>query len=311
MAKKETPPSVDPTFAQSKRDLAQAEKAYRRDVRITQARPLLHRTALIVWMLFDALLIGLLLYFVIGYLIVGQFSDRQAVAEFFTDIPGLHEASLERSPDALVVTDALVIGGDEGKYDFYAEMENANEDWYATFDYGFETNAGEITSVTNGFIFPGEVRPLIGLNISLEEGVNRAELFVEDVVWHRIDGHEIDDIDLWMRSHDDFDLVSSQYGDKIVFEEGEIVRSMFAVKNNTPYNVWSAPFWVILERGGSVAGVNLVTIAGFEAGETREVTVNWFGSAPSSAEELRIYPVIDYFDEGTYMDQPSNGIERP
>ena len=311
MAKKETKPPVDPTFAQSQRELAQAEKEYQRNVRITQARPVLYRAALIVWLLFDALLVGLLLYVVFGYLTVGQFSDRRSVAEVFTDIAGLHDASLQRSPDALVTTDALVMDGDDGKYDFYAEMENTNEEWYATFDYGFDVGDGVTTDLVSGFIFPGELRPLIGLNLEVEGGANRAELVVENVVWQRIDGHEIDDVALWIESRSDFELLSAEYGDKIELEEGEIVRSSFAVKNSTPYNYWSAPFWVILERGGSVAGVNQATIAGFEAGETRDVTVNWFGSVPPSAQTLRIYPVIDYFDEDVYMDQPSNGIERP
>ena len=120
-----------------------------------------------------------------------------------------------------------------------------------------------------------------------------------------------------MDEHENFVLSSSEYGDKIVLEEDSVVRSMFTVENDTPYNYWSTPFWIVLERGGTVVGVNQATIAGFEAGEIREVTVNWFGRAPTSAQDLRIYPVIDYFDEDVYMDQQGgddldsrDGIER-
>lgn len=311
MAKKEMQPPIDPTLAQSQRDIAQAEKEYQRNIRITHARPQLKRALFILWATFDVLLLGLLLYVVGGYLIAGQFSDRQSVAQIFTDIATRHDESLQRAPVALVATDAIVLDLGEGKADFYAEMENRNENWYATFSYGFETDEGEVTEMLPGFIFPGEVRPFIALNTALDVSADRAEFVVENVAWKRIDGHEIDDVSAWMREHADFELSSSQYGDKIEFEEGSVVRSVFTVVNHSPYNYWTAPFWVILERGGTVVGVHQVSIAGFESGEAREVTVNWFGEVPASAESIRVYPVIDYFDEGVYMDQPGNGTERP
>lgn len=304
MAKKEEQSPVDPQFAQAQKEIVEAEKAYQRSLRMTRIVPLAKRIAVLVWAVFDVILVLLFLYFVLGYLILGQFSDRQSVSEFFSEIGSLHAESLRRSPDALFTSDAIVMDFDDDKYDFYAEIENGNTDWYATFSYGFETEDGETTDLSPGFVFPGETRPLIQVNQTLEGSPSRAELVVEDVVWRRIDAHDIEDIDQWMGEHQDFTLSSSDYGDKIELEEDSIVRSVFTIQNNSPYNYWSAAFWVILERGGSVVGVNQTTIAGLEASEEREVTINWFGRAPALADDLSIYPVIDYFDKDVYMDQP-------
>ncbi len=304
MAKSEEQPQIDPQFQHAKKEVSEAEKAYQKSLRMTRTVPFVKRLFVLLWAVFDAILVLLFLYFVFGYLILGQFSDRQSVSEIFAEIGSLHDESLERSPGALLTSDALVMDFDDDKYDFYAEIENSNPDWYATFSYGFETDDGETTEMEPGFVFPGEVRPLIQVNQPLEQSASRAELLVEDVVWSRIDAHEIDDVEQWMDEHQDFSLSSSDYGDKIEFEEDSIVRSVFTIKNNSPYNYWSAAFWAILERNGSVVGVNQTTIAGFEAAEEREVTVNWFGRAPVAADDLSVYPVIDYFDDDVYMDQP-------
>ncbi|MBT4857120.1 hypothetical protein HON52_02935 [Candidatus Uhrbacteria bacterium] len=317
MAKKEEQPPIDTQLQEAQRKVSEAEKDYQRNVRMIDARPIVGRLALGIWALFDLILVLLFLFFVFGYLVSGQFADRQSVAEVFNEIGSLHDESLERAPFALLTSNAIAITFDDGKYDFYSEIENGNEDWYATFKYGFETEDGEVTDMESGFVLPSESRPLIQLSVALENSPSQAELIVEDVVWQRVDTHEVADINSWMDEHENFVLSSSEYGDKIVLEEDSVVRSMFTVENDTPYNYWSTPFWIVLERGGTVVGVNQATIAGFEAGEIREVTVNWFGRAPTSAQDLRIYPVIDYFDEDVYMDQQGgddldsrDGIER-
>jgi len=283
-------------------ELHQVEKEYKREVAITEARPLLYKIVFILWILFDVALVGLLILVTVSYLLFGQWNDRTSTAGLISNLSSIHSAAQSNSASSLFVGDTTVLSSGDG-YDFYVELENPNSDWYANFEYSFVSSAGE-TDTYHGFVFPGETRILIVLNEEFDSSPSRAEMSVSSISWQRMDAHTIDDISLWYEDHSDFEISDALHG-TVDVAGTKVVRSSFTVKNNTPYGYWSAPFILTLERNGIPVGVNQVSIAGFESGETREVDINWFDDTPSSGD-LIIQPSIDYLDKDVYMEATSD-----
>ncbi len=285
----------------SSAELQQIEKEFKREVAITQARPLLHRILFVLWIVFDVALVGLLILVTVGYLVAGQWSDRSDTAGLVSNLSSIHSAALSNTASSLFVGDAIVMSSGDG-YDFYVEIENPNEDWYASFDYSFMTSSEE-TDTHHGFVFPGEARILIALNEEFESAPSRVDIDVSDIYWERMDAHSVEDIVEWYEDHSDFEISDASHS-TVEVAGTDVVRSSFTIKNNTPYAYWSAPFILILERNGIPVAVNQVSIAGFEVGETREVVVNWFDDTPASGD-LIIQPGIDYLDDDVYMSATS------
>lgn len=275
----------------------QADKEFRREVAISQARPLIYKVAMILWIIFDIALVGLLLYVIVGYLVYGQFADRRSIAELTQDLALIHANVEGRSAGSLLIEDSFVIGS-EGSYDFVAELTNPNEDWFAEFSYSFVGGSGE-TGSHLGFIFPGETKYFIALNEDIEGSMRGAEIEVTNLKWTRLDGHLVEDLDAWYQEHSNF-ILSDVSHETIEINDKQVVRSSFTLKNNSPYQYWSAPFTLVLERNGVPIGVNQVSLAGLDVGETRTVSVNWFDNTPASGD-LIIEPSINFLDEGIYM----------
>lgn len=305
MATPDEQPKLSPTEQKAQADLRSVEKQFQRDVRITKARPKIRTAFLVVWAVIDIILLVIFLIGVFGYLVAGQFSDRREIASIADNFSAFQVFTQEHSPSSLVLgeSDAIGLGGDQ--FDLYTELQNKNTHWYAMYDYTFETN-NESSETFSGFILPMETRPVVALNQTMTESLSGLDLSVENVEWMRVDPHEIDDIETWMDEHDNFVLSNTEYSRDIEIEDSTISRSSFTIENDTPYNYWSATFLVVLMRNNIVAGVNAASVAGFESGESRDVMVNWFDGAPSSVDEVLVFPTINYFDEDVYMDQPGD-----
>jgi len=284
----------------------QVERDYKREVALTTGVPMAKKIALVVWVIFDVGLIVLFLFVVVGYLVVGQFTDRAEVSSMANNIASVRVFAVENSASSLLIGDTSVISLGDGEYDFVSTLQNSNEDWYAEVDYYFSSGS-ESTEVMHGFIMPLQLTLVVALRQSIDS-ISGAEVVIDDLVWHRVDPHAVSDIDSWLQDHNSFTILNAEYTKDVEIDNTNIPRTSFTVTNNSSYNYWSAVFYVVLDRNGSIVGVNQATVPGFEVGDTREVNVNWFGEAVSSAD-VSIYPYINYFDEDVYMDQPSAGTD--
>ncbi|MFH1631414.1 MAG: hypothetical protein ABIA47_00095 [bacterium] len=282
-------------------EMHKIESEYRREVAIVKARPILHQVGFIAWTVLDVILVLLFIVYIASYLVAGSFSERAEVASIADNIGIMHDVVTGRSAEALSVGNVDVFSLGDENYDFYVELENPNADWYAEFDYYFEY--GEETSDRlQGFIMPGERKPFVALRQPFATRPSNAELVVDEFEWSRVDAHAVEDVDWWVEEHMNFEVAGEDYSE-IKIDGEDIGRSSFSVTNATPYSYWSPVFIVVLERNNNVIGVNQATVAGFESGETRDVTVNWFGDSPSSAEVV-VLPNINFFDEDAYMAPP-------
>lgn len=309
-------------------ELQQIDQEYKREATITRLRPILVNGALWAWAIVD----GLLLVVVVGalgmYLVNGAFVDKRLTARFAGNSEQQHTQSLARQAVSLVEAgDVQVFNLGDGRYDFLSLMENPNESWVAEVQYHFVHDGGE-TEKTGAVIGPGVEMPLAELGVQVESGVSGAELVIDALKWHRPDIARIDPanrsvgVAAFFEDRSQFLVTSAQHGRMVPQAQAEpgapaalapaspAIETVATITNQSAYGFWDAEFYVIVEQAGAPVGVNVVTLKGFESGESREIRVRWFGSAPT-AGEVRIIPAVNVFDKSVYM--PLSGatdIER-
>ena len=280
-------------------EIQAADRDYRREVAITESGPRLRRALLFLWASIDIILLVIFIGYLGFYLTVAATAERRHIARIGENIETNNAITAARSAQSLQLGSVQVYTLENGEYDLYVEIENVNEEWYATFDYHFE-RSGERSETETGFVLPGESRPLISFRQTFSTRPVGAEVVIENLTWQRVDAHEIVDIPAWMAEHNEFELKNGSYALDVQVGDQRIGQSTFTVENNSPYSYFDAEFSVLILRGNVIAGVNTATIAGFEAGESRDVTVNWFAGAPSSGS-VEVVPNINFFDENVYM----------
>lgn len=292
---KQLKPQVNP-------ELLQVERQYRREKMVVEARPRLKKLGLLLLIVLDVGLIAVLAIYVVTFFVSG--GERRQVASIVNNLQTMNTVSQEKAADPLVVSDVSVFPLGAGDYDFYVEVENENPDWYATFDYFFSSSQGD-SEVRSGSVMPSATQPLALIRQAFDARPSGPELMFENFVWHRIDGREIHDPEMWLDEHNRFTVENAEYHRDVQIDGGGIPRTSFTIVNDTPYGYWSPEFVVGIERGGRISGVNLVTIPNFGSGDIEQVDVNWFGTAPSSGDVV-VTPNINYFDDEAYMPPSGN-----
>lgn len=297
---KQPQPQVNP-------ELLQVERQYRREKMIVEAQPRIKKLGLLLLVTVDVILIAVLVLYIVTYIVASGPAERRQVASIANNLETMNTVSQENAAEPLVLSDVSVFPLGDNDYDFYVEVENENADWYATFDY-YITSAQGDTDVVSGSIMPSTTQPLALIRQNFDSRPSAPELVFENFMWHRIDAREITDVDTWIDEHNRFTVENAQYHFDVEIDGSNIPRTSFTMTNTTPYGYWSPEFIVVIERGGRVSGVNLVTIPGFGSGDVRHIDVNWFGTAPSSGT-VTVTPNINYFDDEVYM-PPSGSLSE-
>lgn len=286
-------------FGGQQESLSQVESGYRRDLAITNTKPLLKRAVLLIWTVIDIALVALFVVYLVYYLAFGGFQDRKAMARAGANTYTQSEVSFAHRASSLLTGSVQSFNNGDGSYDFLVEVENVNSDWWASFDYQFTSSAGD-TDLASGFILPSETRPIVALGVDLDRSPSSDNVLITNIEWHRVDRAEVPAIDVWMNDHDAFTVENAIY-EQVTLADDRIGSAQFQVTNDSPYGYYSSQFLVLLERGGRVNAMNIASIAGFEPDETRTVTVNFFGEFPSTAN-IMLVPMMNYFDEAIYLD---------
>lgn len=280
-------------------EMQKIEQDYRRNVAIVEARPKLEQVAIFAWLLLDVALIVYFFFTVVLYLVSGAFAETRSVASIGANAGVSHDAAASRVAQPLLTGDAAVLTRDTGAYDIYATVENVNTDWYAEVTYAFQ-DGDAVTDEASAVILPGETHYLTSLNYAAATRPSGMELVVKDVHWVRVDRHVIEDVAAFLVDHGNI-VADSTYAADVTYENDVVGRSELTLTNATPYAYYAPEFVVLLKRGGTIVGINTVTVPRFEAGSTRDVDVHWFGSIPTSST-VEVIPAINYFDEDAYMD---------
>jgi hypothetical protein len=304
MAKPKEKPAPKPAI---EIELAQVEKEYEQKVRLTTARPALQGAFYTAWMVIDVLLLVIFVSYIGYYLVSGSFAERREVANIANNLDSMRSISEDHQAAALVSGETLVFTPQEGFADFYSELRNPNEEWTASFDYHFSGVFGE-SATQRGFIMPLETKSLISLHQAVTGRATTAQIVIEDVEWLRVDAHAISDVSAWLTAHNDFSVTDAVYDTNLMVDDQKVGRSSFTITNDSPYGYHQAMFTVILERGGTPAGIHQVTLNSFDTGDVRQVDLNWFGTFPGAADVV-VVPNIDYFDVDAYLPPASGAAE--
>lgn len=280
-------------------ELQAVEKQHRRETLVLNARPLLARVLLGVWIVIDGVLLIFFVWQIIVYLVSGSFAQLRQIGTLGDNVDVLHASVVSSAAHDLLVKNVKALRASSSATDMYASLENPNADWYATFSYRF-TWSGAVTDTYRGFVMPGESKYLLALNIKGDTRPSSAEVELIDVAWHHVNRHDVANITSWLEDHQRFVVTDSVYAADVALESGSVGRSAFTVTNNTPYGYWNPVFVVLLERNGAVVGANQATIERFAAGETRQVDVHWSGDIPASGTNV-VIANINFFDAGAYM----------
>ncbi|MFH1767444.1 MAG: hypothetical protein ABH826_05175 [Patescibacteria group bacterium] len=280
-------------------ELLQIDKQYKREVALTEAKPFLKRLGLALWFALDIFLIVFFVGYLIYFVFIGLPSSKEEAARVARNIDSTHAISIARAARPLTPGTVRVIEEDSGTYDIYTQLNNPNEDWYATFSYQFVSAAGESTKYKS-FILPTESKYLIAFAEPFDTRPLSVDIVLEDINWFRVDAAQISNVSSWTAEHQKFVVENVEHNAALQLDGKAITRTSFSITNRSAFSYWSPQFLVLLGRSGALTAVNTVTIPGFESGETRQVDVNWFGNAPAAAS-VEIVPNINFFDADEYM----------
>jgi len=210
-------------------------------------------------------------------------------------------AGLESDAPAGIQTGSVsVFSATDGRLDLAVDAQNRNEQWWAEFTYHFNV-AGEQTPRRTGFIMPQSETFVTELGYRPSApGSRAAQLVVEDVRWHRVDpeqtGGRYADYEL-----ERFNVAfENRTFERITVGDRQVGNTSFDLVNRGAYGYWNVGLVLRVLRGGSVLGVNKITLTEVVPGETRHVNVQWFEPLPP-VTEIEIIPIVNFLDPDAYL----------
>ena len=285
-------------LSEENRQFQAIDREHQREMAIVNARPLLQRVLFGAAVVIDVALLIFFALTIIAYLVYGSFVELRAAATLGDNGSAMHAIVDSTKAKDLIIGSPKSFSTTDGHRDLVVDVENPNDEWYATFTYTFSWSGG--SEKKEGFIMPGEKKYLLALNVestSLNSGLN---LEMSDFSWHFIDRHVIPDPKHWLDEMDAIDVINPTYAGDLALGEAKIGRSTFTLKNNTGSSFWSPTFTVLLMRNGVLDGVHQATVPQFTHGESRDVEVRWYGNVPASGQ-IMVVPNINFFDPASYV----------
>lgn len=286
------------------------QRFYRFSVWWVENRELLKKIGIGAMLAFDVILVGFVLWTFADSFLVSYGSERAAVAGMAVfGQEEMRSYSLSRAAHPLEIGEEEALSSGDGRYDIFAMARNPNTDWYALFTFAFRYGEA-VTPPLSGFLLPGEEKPMAVLGLASETPIGSdAAIEISDLVWRRVDRHMTGDYMKWISEHLNLEIKEIKFSTDVSVNKQTIGRTSFTVANRSAFSYYDPEFWVILRRGSSIVGINRILLPYLDAGESRDVDVNWFGALPAVGE-TQIIPSINVFDLKTYKPlQGESGID--
>ncbi len=283
--------------------LLEEEKEFKRFYKYSlwwvEHRTLLKKIGIGTLVAFDALLILFILWNAMDMLAINYGAEQREVEKVVVvNQSDLQAYTLANAAQVIENEGVRVFSIGNKRYDFYTELSNPNDDWWAEFSYKFVYSGGE-TEERKGYILPSQVKPVATLAYESDDPVRSATFEFVDVDWHRMDHGAINNYEEWSESRLDIEITGQKHTRENQFEGQVIGRTEFTVENKTAYSYYDPVFYILLKKGSSVVGVNQTTIQSFDSGASETVVVNWFGTLPS-VSQVEIVVDLNLFDIDTY-----------
>jgi len=283
--------------------LLEEEKEFKKQYRFSlwwvEHRQLLKNIGLGLILVIDAVLVLVVVWGFLDSFGISYGKEQRAVAESVVyNQEDLRAYSVSRSAVALELGETRVFSLGDGRFDFYTDMQNSNEDWWAEFTYRFTYEGGETKQAT-GFILPNSSKPIAELAVSSATLLRDVNFVLTQTVWHRVDHKLIKDYPSWQTDHLNFLVENPTFSQETNIGDKTIGRTSFSVTNKTAFTYYKPMFVILLKKGSSVVGVNRVMLETLQTGETQNVDVNWFGTLPS-VSQVEVLPDVNIFDPAVY-----------
>ena len=273
---------------------------YKRSLFWIGHRTTIKRLALAFFFLVDLSMISYTAYAFLDFGVFHYFQERAIIGSITNGVAHFHTVSKAHAASGLKTGPVQTFVVDATRSDFYVELSNPNLDWQATFDYAF-VSAGVSTPSQRGFILPGEVaKPLVQLALDTASAPHSPSLQVTNVVWTRVNHHAIGDYASWQSDRLNFVTTDVTFNRSVTVGTATLGRTTFTVSNHSAYGFWDPTLTIVLYRNDNPVGVTTVTAPSLAGGESREISVNWFGTVPEANATL-IVPNIDLFDASVYL----------
>lgn len=255
----------------------------------TAHRVKIYQGLLIALIVFDVLLGGYNLFRWGEYAFVGFWADQRLRQEIAR--PLINYALLKEhfSAQPLTVIANYFFPG-ASKADAAAMVKNSNANFLIKFDYRFLVGNAP-TPWRQGFLLPGEEKPIAELGIANGALAASATLDLQNLSWQRISKHQIKDLANFMTERLNFKT------DEVDIDGGTL---SFSITNHSNFNYYQPRFVILLDSGGRVSGIEQVFFNEFLAGEKKTVEIVLSGSYPSITS-ISVRPDINIFDAKAYI----------
>lgn len=285
-------------------DLQTIEQRYRRDVTITEARPVIERVFFAAWAAVDVALLAFFMATVVWYFADGMWTDARRFAAAVVPMARQHALVKARAPSELATEDPMVFSAGD-RVDLVSELSHSATGWMAKVTYRFVWSGGE-SAVMRGVVFADV--PYFATALGVEDASARdARLVVYDVSWVAQDRRNVSDLAAWRDDRMQFDVLNAVVASDLGFEAGKpVTRVDFTLHNRSPFSYWDPTFVAVVYRGRSPAAVTTFVPERLQAGERRPISLRFFEALPTGST-VEVYPRIDFSDPRAYMN-PNDAV---
>ena len=193
--------------------------------------------------------------------------------------------------------------GGVDKYDAVADVANPNERFFVSFRYYFIVD-GKNTPAQNGFLLPGENKPLAYLGIESSAVPREATIVFEELQWRRISARTIADVRAWQENRLNFSVENFVFTPRNTVEGGgDTHRIQFSIINNSPYSYVEPQFYVALLSQDALVGILPLRLDSLESLEKKQIDLRSF--VPNlTVDGVKVYPLIDIYASAAYLQPP-------
>lgn len=262
-----------------------------------QNKEKVRKAAIAVFIVIDAALMLFALWGVIDWLVLSGVNEDRAMQALASSNYGRFGGA--GAVEEIKLDSPIVFSAPGDKYDVVDAITNPNPGYWVELSYAFAAGA-DTTPQRTAVILPGETRYLHELGAKLPGAPGGVRLVVAKRLFHRVDAHQIPDVQKWMSDRLSMPVSGQQFTPA---EPGSTVPTSithFVISNATAYGYYDVSLLVMAYRGDALVGVNSVRLSRFKPGESRPVDLYWYQNLPQVTNVV-VQPDINLFDPGVYM----------
>lgn len=252
------------------------------------------KIAIGLFVVFDAVLLGIGAWGFTDWLALGGINEEQAIRQMTSNGYGQFPAlALEE-----VQVDApIVLPASAGKIDILVPVENHNANFWAELQYRLVVGGTELPLRT-AFVLPGQAKYLAELSASTDNG-SSVDVKVEHRAWHR--AVTLGGLDQQTFAATRLDI----QGENAVFKPSDPQATSpsssvaFTLANHTAFSYYDVGVMVLLYRSDAIVGVNEIKVDHLLSGERKPMEIFWYQPLPQ-VTRADVIPDINIYDPNVY-----------